>query len=67
MAQGWITVVRMMANGGGFVNPEDAKAGPALSGEIQRLYYLTSHLNAGPGSRIESWKLPLVTAAAPVR
>lgn len=29
MLQGWITVVRMMANGGGFVNPEDAKAGPA--------------------------------------
>jgi len=29
MAQGWITVVRMMANQGGFVNPEDAKAGPA--------------------------------------
>lgn len=29
MLQGWITVVRMMAKGGGFVNPEDAKAGPA--------------------------------------
>lgn len=29
MLQGWITVVRMMANGGGFVNPEDAKAGLA--------------------------------------
>ena len=29
MLQGWITVVRMMANSGGFVNPEDAKAGPA--------------------------------------
>lgn len=29
MLQGWITVVRMMANAGGFVNPEDAKAGPA--------------------------------------
>lgn len=29
MAQGWITVVRMLANQGGFVNPEDAKAGPA--------------------------------------
>ncbi|MES1200796.1 MAG: MAPEG family protein [Pseudomonadota bacterium] len=29
MAQGWVTVVRMMANSGGFVNPEDEKAGPA--------------------------------------
>ena len=29
MWQGWITVVRMMANSGGFVNPEDAKVGPA--------------------------------------
>lgn len=29
MLQGWITVVRMMANSGGFVNPEDAKVGPA--------------------------------------
>lgn len=29
MLQGWITVVRMMANSGGFVNPEDAKAGAA--------------------------------------
>ena len=29
MLQGWITVVRMMANSGGFVNPEDARAGPA--------------------------------------
>lgn len=29
MLQGWITVVRMMSNSGGFVNPEDAKAGPA--------------------------------------
>lgn len=29
MLQGWITVVRMLANGGGFVNPEDEKAGPA--------------------------------------
>jgi uncharacterized MAPEG superfamily protein len=29
MLQGWVTVVRMMANAGGFVNPEDAKAGPA--------------------------------------
>lgn len=29
MVQGWITVVRMLANSGGFVNPEDANAGPA--------------------------------------
>lgn len=29
MLQGWITVVRMMANQGGFASPEDAKAGPA--------------------------------------
>lgn len=29
MLQGWITVARMMANQGGFVSPEDAKAGLA--------------------------------------
>jgi glutathione S-transferase len=29
MLQGWITVARMMSNQGGFVNPEDANAGPA--------------------------------------
>jgi uncharacterized MAPEG superfamily protein len=29
MVQGWITVARMMANQGGFVNREDANAGPA--------------------------------------
>lgn len=29
MLQGWVTVVRMMSNQGGFVNPEDANAGPA--------------------------------------
>jgi len=29
MLQGWVTVVQMMSNNGGFVNPEDAKAGPA--------------------------------------
>jgi uncharacterized MAPEG superfamily protein len=29
MLQGWITVARMLANSAGFVNPEDAKAGPA--------------------------------------
>ena len=45
----------------------DAKAGPAQSNEIQRLYYLTSHLNTGQGARIENWKLPLVTTAALVR
>jgi len=45
----------------------DAKVGPGQSDEIQRLYYLTSHLNAGQGTRIENWKLPLVMAAAAVR
>ena len=45
----------------------DANVGPGQSDEIQRLYYLTSHLNAGQGTRIENWKLPLVMAAAPVR
>lgn len=45
----------------------DATAGPAHKNEIQRLYYLTSHLNTGQGVPIENWKLPLVTAAAPVR
>jgi glutathione S-transferase len=29
MLQGWITVVRMMSNQGGFVSPEDAKTGLA--------------------------------------
>ena len=29
MLQGWVTVARMMSNSGGFVNPEDANAGPA--------------------------------------
>lgn len=29
MLQGWITVVRMLSNGAGFVSPEDAKAGLA--------------------------------------
>ncbi len=29
MLQGWVSVVRMMSNQGGFVNPEDANAGPA--------------------------------------
>jgi len=29
MGQGWITVVRMMKVGGGFLNPEDAAAGMA--------------------------------------
>jgi glutathione S-transferase len=29
MGQGWITVVRMMKVGGGFLNPEDAAAGLA--------------------------------------
>jgi uncharacterized MAPEG superfamily protein len=29
MLQGWITVVRMLANDGGLINPEDLKRGPA--------------------------------------
>jgi len=29
MLQGWVTVVQMMANNGGFVSPEDANAGLA--------------------------------------
>jgi uncharacterized MAPEG superfamily protein len=29
MGQGWITVMRMMKVGGGFLNPEDANAGAA--------------------------------------
>ncbi|MBS0385838.1 MAG: MAPEG family protein [Proteobacteria bacterium] len=29
MLQGWVTVVQMMSNNGGFVSPEDAKAGLA--------------------------------------
>jgi len=45
----------------------DAKAGPAQSSEIQRLYYLTSHLNTGQGARIENWKLPIVEMEAGVR
>ncbi len=39
----------------------DAQAGPANKDEIERLYYLTSHLNTGQGTRIAQWKLPLVT------
>lgn len=40
----------------------DATVGPAKSNEIQRLYYLTSHLNAGEGTRIENWKVLLAEA-----
>lgn len=29
MLQGWVTVAQMLSSNGGFVNPEDAKAGPA--------------------------------------
>ncbi|HJU39686.1 MAG TPA: hypothetical protein VJ724_08950, partial [Tahibacter sp.] len=45
----------------------DAKAGPAQSGEIERLYYLTSHLNTQKGARIENWKLALVGEVVTVR
>ncbi|HEX7027388.1 MAG TPA: hypothetical protein VF268_09110 [Gammaproteobacteria bacterium] len=40
---------------------DDAGKGPAEKGEIQRLYYLTGHLNTRSGSSpIKNWKLPLV-------
>ncbi len=45
----------------------DAAAGPKQSNEIQRLYYLTSHLNTGQGARIENWKLALVGVVVGVR
>ncbi|HEX6739261.1 MAG TPA: hypothetical protein VF310_13365, partial [Vicinamibacteria bacterium] len=50
----------------------DATVGPAAKDQIQRLYYLTSHLNAGPATRIAGWKValaqdryPLTPAASP--
>ena len=39
---------------------EDANKGPAEKDDIQRLYYLTSHLNTT--THIESWKLQLASA-----
>lgn len=36
---------------------QDATAGPGEKSEIQRLYYMTSHLNAGAGTRIAGWKV----------
>ena len=38
---------------------EDAHKGPAEKDDIQRLYYLTSHLNTA--ANIESWKLQLAS------
>ena len=38
----------------------DAAKGPAEKDDIQRLYYLTSHLN--PTSAIANWKLTLASA-----
>lgn len=45
----------------------DAHAGPAEQSEIRRLYYLSSHLNTGDGSRIEDWKLEVARAGAGLR
>jgi hypothetical protein len=42
----------------------DAGVGPAQRDQIRRFYYLTSHLNAGTGSRIEGWKLAVASAMA---
>ena len=42
----------------------DASVGPAEQDQIRRLYYLTSHLDTGSGSRIEGWKLRLASAEA---
>lgn len=38
----------------------DAHRGPAHKNEIQRLYYLTSHLNTDTSSPIADWRLSLV-------
>ncbi|MEO8671682.1 MAG: hypothetical protein ABI411_10245 [Tahibacter sp.] len=37
----------------------DADAGPAHKDQIQRLYYMTSHLNADSATRIGEWKVKL--------
>lgn len=42
----------------------DASVGPAASDNIRRLYYMTSHLNTGPDTAIENWKLPIASAEA---
>ena len=42
----------------------DATVGPAASDQIQRLYYMTSHLNAGSETRIAGWKVLLAEASA---
>ena len=40
----------------------DASAGPGEKREIQRLYYLASHLNTDESTPIEDWKLLLAAA-----
>ena len=40
----------------------DATVGPAAQDQIRRLYYLTSHLNAGPETRIARWKVEIARA-----
>jgi len=40
----------------------DAGVGPAERDHIRRLYYLTSHLNAGPSTRIAGWKVRIAGA-----
>jgi hypothetical protein len=42
----------------------DATVGPAQQDQIRRLYYLTSHLDAGPDSRIAGWKLKVANSVA---
>jgi hypothetical protein len=42
----------------------DANVGPAQQDQIRRLYYLTSHLDAGPDSRIAGWKLKVASTVA---
>jgi hypothetical protein len=43
---------------------EDAAVGPAQQDQIRRLYYMTSHLNAGAGTRIAGWKVEVARAEA---
>ncbi len=40
----------------------DASVGPAAQDQIRRLYYLTSHLNAGRETRIAGWKVEIARA-----
>ncbi|UXI65775.1 hypothetical protein [Tahibacter amnicola] len=45
----------------------DANAGAAQKDQIQRLYYLTSHLNTDGTTPIADWKVKLVGAQAQIR